>query len=272
MQQNPLLKRLHQGGCLIGMVHCQPLPGSLGFTGDIEALYARAVQDALALEQLGFSAILVENTCDMPYTDRIAPEQAAALAAIARQVVSSVNIPVGVNASFSDTAAALVIAHAVGASFVRAPVFVDTVQVTGLGVLTPCAPEAIRCRRRLQADSIAILADVQVKHSHLAGVPVPLEESAQAARDAGADAIVVTGVSTGQAASLDDVARVKKAAGLPVVIGSGFSPQNAAAQFAVADAAIVGSALKAGGDILGPIDPERGRVLMQAVGAARGAV
>ena len=55
---------------VIGMVHCLPLPGSVGYAGDCEKIYAQAVQDALTLEASGVDAVIVENMGEMCIRDR----------------------------------------------------------------------------------------------------------------------------------------------------------------------------------------------------------
>lgn len=40
MKEMTILHRMGEGGkCLIGMVHCLPLPGTLGHGGDMEKIY-----------------------------------------------------------------------------------------------------------------------------------------------------------------------------------------------------------------------------------------
>lgn len=120
-------------------------------------------------------------------------------------------------------------------------------------------------RRQLGAEDIAVFADVQVKHSHMVNPSVSLEDSVQAAADCGADALIVTGLSTGLETPMETVSRAKEASKLPVIIGSGFAPEIAAQQLAVADGAIVGSALKQGGVITAPVDAGLCRLVVQAV-------
>jgi len=250
---------------IVGMVHCLPLPGTLLYGGDMEAVCRRALADAAVLQAAGADAVIVENTNDKPFTARLEPEQLAALAAVTRLVVEKIELPVGVGASFNDGVAGISIACASGASFIRSPVFVDTMQVTGLGVISPCAKEVLRFRRMLGAEHIRIWADVQVKHSHPVLPEISLEESAVTAWEYGADVLIATGLSTGMETPLETVKRIKKAVPVPVVVGSGFRIQNAAEQLSTADGAIVGTAMKKDGNTLGPIDPELSRALMDAV-------
>ena len=92
------------------------------------------------------------------------------------------------------------------------------------------------------------MADIKKKHSsHAMTSDVDIVETAKAAEFFGADAVILTGASTGQKASVEELAKVKKAVALPVLIGSGITPQNVS-EFAQADGFIVGSFLKVGGD------------------------
>jgi membrane complex biogenesis BtpA family protein len=261
-----LIEKMRAGGkCIVGMVHCLPLPGTLNYCGDVEAIYAQALSDAAILEKAGVDAVMVENTNDKPYSARLEPEQLAVLAAVTRLVVERVSVPVGVDASFNDGLAGIAIACAANASFIRSAVFVDTMQATGLGLMTPCARELVRYRRLLGAERIGVWADVQVKHSHSVLPGISMEESAQIAHECGAEVLIVTGVSTGHETPMEKVERVKKATDLPVVIGSGFRYSNVSEQLSVADGAIVGSSMKTGGITTNPIDPVLSAQLMAEV-------
>ena len=270
MQTTSLSNRMREGEkILVGMVHLLPLPGTLGYGGDIEAIYARALADAEALQRAGVDAMIVENTNDKPDAEMLEPEQLAVLAAATRLVVEKVSVPVGVDAAFTDAVAGIAIANAANAAFIRCPVFVDHMQVTGLGRVYPRSKELVRYRRLIGAEHIGIWADVQVKHSHQMLDSVSLAESAEVAQAHGAEVIIVTGASTGLETPLDTVARVKSAVSCPVIVGSGFNAQNAAQQFSVADGAIVGTAMKQGRDTANPIDPQLAEGLMSVVRALK---
>lgn len=266
MKKTSILQRMEQGEkCLIGMVHCLPLPGTLHYGGSMDAIYEKALADAHMLENTGFDAVIVENTADLPFSRQLGVHQVAALTGVARNVAQALRIPVGVNASFSDTAAGLAIAYAVGAQFVRCPVFVDSVWVMGLGTVNPAVTNILRMRQQLSSDGIAVFADVQVKHSHMMNPDVTLEESVRAATECGAGALIVTGLSTGMETPLETVRRAKAATRLPIIIGSGFAASNAAQQLALANGAIVGSALKPGGVLEERIDEQLCRQMVVAV-------
>ena len=251
---------------MIGMVHCLPLPGTQNYRGSVEELFERAVSDAVILWKCGVDAVIVENTNDLPQSRLLEIEQVAALSSVVRAVVERIEIPVGVDASFNDGAAGMAIAYCAGGSFIRSPVFVDRVEVTGIGELGPCCKEVIRMRRFLGANQVKIFADVQVKHSHMVNESVTLEESCRAAADSGADALIVTGVSTGKKTPSESLRIAKQAVSVPIVIGSGFNAEIAGEQFQSADGAIVGTAFKQGGSITNPVDEELCMTLMKEIG------
>jgi membrane complex biogenesis BtpA family protein len=166
--------------------------------------------------------------------------------------------------------AALAVAHAAGASFLRAEGFAFAA-VADEGLLGEAdAGPLLRYRRAIGADGIRIQADVKKKHSaHAHTADVDLAETARAAEFCGADGVVVTGTATGRATATDDVAATKRAVGIPVVVGSGVTPENAAELLRHADALIVGSWFKQGGAWHAPPDPERVARLVDAVRRAR---
>ena len=250
---------------IFGMVHCLPLPNTIGFCNDMEKIYSKAKSDALTLKEAGVDGIIVENTLDAPFREKMDKEQLVALAAITRCVVETVDVPVGVSASFNDAESAIAIAVATGAKFVRSAVFVDSVYVTGFGLMNPSCKEVLNQRYLQNAFDIKVLADVQVKHSYMFKETVPIEESAKIAVENGADGIIVTGISTGLETPIDVVKRVKEVVNVPVIIGSGFNKNNCEQQLEIADGAIVGSALKINNDITNPVDYDLTKTLVDNV-------
>lgn len=245
---------------VIGVIHLPPLPGAPRSTGQtLEEVITRALRDLSALEEGGADAAIVENFGDRPFPKYADKATVAQTAVVVRELRRSARIPLGVNILRSDGPAALSIAHAARASFIRVNVF-SGVAFTDQGVIEGCAREVLSLRRSLGA-KVAILADVQVKHAFHFG------DLADAARDAarnGADALIVTGRATGAPPTPADVALAQKASGLPVLVGSGITPENVKL-FQEADGFIVGTWLKRGGVVEEPVDPGRVRILVQTL-------
>lgn len=244
---------------LIGVIHLPALPGAPNHTGAaLEEIVERALVDLSALEEGGADAAIVENFGDRPFSKFADKTTVAQMAVIARELVRKAKIPIGINVLRSDGVAALAIAHAAGASFIRVNVF-SGLALTDQGLIEGCAREVLSLRRSLGA-KVAVLADVHVKHAFHFG------ELYDAARDAarnGADALIVTGSATGAPPDPADVETAKKASGLPVLVGSGVTPENIG-QYS-ADGFIVGTWLKRDGIVENPVDPKRVRLLAQAL-------
>ena len=203
---------------VIGMVHCLPLPGTAGFSGDYQAILNRAVEDAVTLEKAGVDAVIVENMGDTPFSALLDKAQVAALTAAATKVKEAVKIPVGIDAAFNDCEASLAIAGIVGADFIRVPVFVDTVLFSD-GIIYPCARKCMNYRKAMGLEHVKILADVQVKHATMLSSQITVEMSAKDAVGNGADAIIVTGAVIGAETPIDMLQRVQKVVNVPLLAG-----------------------------------------------------
>jgi membrane complex biogenesis BtpA family protein len=249
---------------VIGMVHCLPLPGTARYAGNPRAIVEQAVRDALTLEKAGVDGLIVENMGDDPFAVELDVEQSTALAAVAALVKKEIRVPLGIDAALNDYRVSLSIAEAVGGAFVRIPVFVDTVEFYG-GIVTPCAHEAVGFRKRLGAERVGIFADIHVKHTHMVLTHVSIEDSAKAAQDCGADAIIVTGTHVGAETPMEIIERAKKVASVPLIVASGVKEANIKQQMAVADGAIIGSSLKEGGVLSNPVSFELTKRLLDAM-------
>lgn len=251
---------------VIGMVHLLPLPGSPRWAGSMDAVAERALADARALAEAGADALLLENFGDMPFTaGRVEAVTVAAMSVAAAAVRGALPaVPLGINVLRNDTRSALAVAAACGASFVRANVLAGAA-ITDQGLVQSDAYGVLRDRRRLET-GIAIFADVHSKHAvPLGGVDLEHEARDVAGR-ALADALIVTGRATGEAAPREALVRVRAAVpGTPLLVGSGVTAESAAALLEVADALIVGTAVKRDGRVENPVDPARARRLVEAV-------
>jgi membrane complex biogenesis BtpA family protein len=253
---------------VIGMVHLPPLPGAPRFDGDRDAIRERMRTDAEALEAGGVDGIMVENFGDAPfYPDDVPKHVVAEMAALGRELVDTVSVPVGINVLRNDAAAALSVAAAVDADFVRVNVHVGAT-VTDQGVLNGRAHETMRLRERLDAD-VAVLADVGVKHAApLADRPLT-DELSDAVERGLADGIIVSGAGTGDPTGRDvlEAARKRLDADFPetpLFVGSGVTQETVSETLELADGVIVGTALKEGGETTDTVDERRVRALVEA--------
>jgi predicted TIM-barrel enzyme len=134
----------------------------------------------------------------------------------------------------------------------------------------PARPaEIIAYRRKLKAEHVAVLADIQVKYSELLEEK-SLATSARQAVAGGAAAVIVTGTATGDMPALTDLQEAREAVGdFPVLVGSGTTPANVTELFQYADGAIIGTALKSGSEPDDRVVEDKVRQLMRTVRAIR---
>lgn len=252
------------GAPVIGMVHLLPLPGAPSWDGSMEAVVERAVADAEILSAEGYDGVIVENYADAPFFGGpVTPETVAAMARVTAEVVATTTLPVGVNVLRNDARAALAVAAATGARFIRVNVHTGSMW-TDQGLLEGRAAETLRARAALAPD-VAILADVHVKHA----VPPAGQRIGGAAADAWhrgrADALVVSGGGTGEPTAGSDVEAAR--ASVPeatVLIGSGATPDTIGSLLNVADGVIVGSAIMHDGRAGSGVDRARAAALIAA--------
>lgn len=246
---------------IIGVIHLPPLPGFAGSPG-IDAVLEKALADQRALEAGGIDGVLVENEEDHPHEIVAGPGTIAHMTRVATALVARGSVPVGVEILLNDPRASLAVAAAAGARFIRTDYFVDRMTRSDYGEMSIDPAGVMAFRRRLGADHVLVLADIQVKYAQMLE-PRSLGESAAVARAKGADAVVVSGTATGRAPAADDIRRAQDGGGnCPVLIGSGLDIGNAAALLASGDGAIVGTSLKTGDRV----DADKVRAL---VGVAR---
>jgi len=258
---------------VVGMVHLPPLPGSPRFESR-EAVRSRARSDASALVEGGVDGLVIENYGDFPAHPEDVPEHTVAeMTAVAEGVLEALDCPVGVNVLRNDPLAALSVAAAVGADFVRVNVH-DGVAVTDQGFLEGRAHETLRLRERIDARDVAILADAAVKHADgLRDRSLATEIEDLVCRGL-ADGIVVSGPGTGRDTPIERIREAASAiedldADPPLFVGSGVDPDSVEDVLEVADGVIVGTSLKEDGVTEAPVDPGRVRALVEAADEVR---
>lgn len=259
-------------GVVIGVVHALPLPGSPEYAGQpMQAIYDRALADAEAYATAGMDGLIVENHGDIPFLKpgALGPETAAVMAVMTERVRQATGLTVGVNVLANAAIPALAVARAAGAGFIRVNQWANA-YVANEGLIEGPAAEAMRYRRNLSAQDVRIFTDSHVKHgAHAITADRSLAELTRDLEWFGADVVIATGQRTGDAASGDELAGIKDATTLPVLVGSGATTENLARILAVADGVIVASSVKVGGVWWNPVKPQKARAFMAAAAAYR---
>lgn len=256
---------------VLAMIHAGALPGAPAAAAPLDAVIAEAVREARIYREGGVDGIVLENMHDTPYLrGRVGPEIVAAMTALALAVRAEARLPCGIQILAAANREAMAVAHAAGLDFVRAEGYAFA-HVADEGIIESSAAELLRYRKQIGADRVQVWADIKKKHaSHAITADLDLGATAEAAAFMRADAVIITGAVTGDPPRIDDVRAARARSGLPVVLGSGVTPQNLSRYFEIADAFIVGSALKHDGRWQAPVDPARVDAFVAAAERLRG--
>jgi membrane complex biogenesis BtpA family protein len=258
---------------LLGMIHVAALPGTPRARLPLKDIARQASDEAKLLMDAGFDGLIIENMHDAPYLRRaVGPEIVSAMTAVGAAVRSAMpaDRPLGVQILAGANRAALAVAQAIGAQFIRAEGFVFA-SIADEGLLEEAdAGPLLRYRKLIGADDIRIFVDVKKKHaSHAITADIDVSESTKAAEFFGADGVIITGIATGQAIRINDLGTARVATTLPLLVGSGVTPESVKDLFAYADGLIVGSWYKRDGLWSNPPDAKRAKEIVNAVRATR---
>lgn len=245
---------------LIGMIHCPAFPGAPRYSGaSRDEILSVCLRDAERLVTGGMHGLLVENHGDIPFRkpENIGHETAAFMAVVADRLKQEFGVPMGINVLANAPIPAFAVAAASGASFIRVNQWANA-YVANEGFMEGRAAEALRYRTQLRADGIRVFADSHVKHgSHAIVADRSVTELTRDLAFFDADAVIATGQRTGDSADLNEIETVRDATHLPVLVGSGVTPDNVVPILERVDAVIVASSLKEGGVWWNPVEASR---------------
>jgi membrane complex biogenesis BtpA family protein len=188
---------------------------------------------------------------------------------IGREVKKESQLPCGIQILAGANKDALAAAHSAGMDFIRSEGFVFA-HVADEGIMESDAGELLRYRKQIGAENILIFTDIKKKHSsHSITSDVDIVETAKAVEFFLSDGVILTGTSTGEETDIDELKKVKDAVKIPVLIGSGLTADNIEKYFPAADAFIIGSYFKHGGDWKNEVDADRVKTLVDKINNLR---
>ena len=238
-----------------GVVHLKSLPGSPGNYLTLDEIIELAQEDVNSLVFGGVDGLIIENFGDVPFTkDNVSKRTIASFTKVVENIEYDRKIQVGINVLRNDGIAALSIAEATNADFVRINVLNNVMMYTDQGIIEGKAHEIAEFKNTLNKE-IDIYADVFVKHA------VPPEGSKienhteELIERAGADVVIVTGDGTGHQIDIEDLSKVRDI--VPqgrLAIGSGVNEENVDDYVGLADILIVGTSFKVDHDVSKRVD------------------
>lgn len=256
---------------IIPTLHLLSLPGAPYYDGmTMDDIVEYTLKEVETLIECGVDGFIVENHGDIPFIkpERFPIETIAAMSVVGLEVSKMAkkhNLAVGVNCLANAAIPALSIAKAISADFIRINQFVNA-YVANEGFVEGLAGDILRYRKNIGADDISIFADVHVKHgSHAIVADRTIEEQAKDVLFFSGDALICTGQRTGDAPTDEELRAIKISPSIPVLVGSGMTPDNVERIFKVADGGIVASYFKKDGLWYNTVEKDRTMKFMDKV-------
>ena len=255
------------GPLALCMIQPEPLPGSYRNMGmKIDEIIDLALREAVMVAENGFDGFILQNMNDMPVKQTAPPEAVAGMTAIAARLRAAFpELVMGVLVNW-DGVAALSVAEAAGADFVRVEHLFTGVEVTSAGLLEGQCCEIAQLRKRL-GSKIPVYADVYEVH----GVPLgakPIEDAAwESVHEAFADGLFISGRTAAESIELIRRARTRVPE-TPIFLGGGATGDNICELMRHFDGVSVATWVK-NGDMKNPIDPARAKRFMDEIRRAR---
>lgn len=230
---------------LIGMIHVPALPGTPFNKLSPKEIVNTCITEASIYSKLNIDSIMIENMHDIPYLKRkVGPEITSMMTIISYEVKKIFNQSLGIQILAGANQEAISVANSVGLDYIRAEGFVFA-HVADEGIMQSDAGELLRFRKSIGADNIKVYTDIKKKHSaNFITSDVSIVDMAKNAEFFGSDGVIITGNSTGEEASVDDIMLVNKSSNIPVLIGSGLTYENIDKYFPYAQGFIVGTHFK----------------------------
>lgn len=250
---------------IIAMVHLPPLPGTPLYDSEqrVDGLLDVVRADLEILLAADFDAVMFCNEGDRPYTFQAGYDGVAFMTRVVTELRPK-DRPFGVDFLW-DARAALAIGAATGAHFIRE--VATGVYESDMGLWQPDAGALLRERRRLGSD-MAVFMNVTPEFASPLGRRSVGALARSVAVSSIPDAILISGAMAGSEPDLAAIREAREAVDglVPVLVNTGTKASNVAAFLAAADGCIVGSDLKVDGYTWNPVDAERVRRFMAAVG------
>lgn len=250
---------------VIGMVHLLPLPGDYAYENNLDYVVERALADALTLKEGGVHGYIIENAGSQPFhiMDEIEIAEIAIISRIAEILKVKTGLPFGINIASNGVKQALAVSKATGGTFVRATGWVNG-YYSSSGFVAPCAPECMDYKKKINAEKIMVFADIKVKNGSHAFIQdkdiLTLSKDAFAAY---ADAVILTGESTGIMPNQEELKLLYNALSGPVLIGSGTDINNLKDMLPYGDAFIIGTSFKEHRKMSEPVQLEKVKAFMK---------
>ncbi|MHA2099378.1 MAG: BtpA/SgcQ family protein [Candidatus Kariarchaeaceae archaeon] len=223
---------------LIGMLHLPALSAKM----EMENILEYAISEVTLLEDLGYSAVMVENFNDTPFVkSKLPTEYLIKFSIVVNEIKNQTNIAIGVNLLRNACIQAMEVASVLNLPFIRCNIW-EGAYVTDQGIIEGASYNVIKTKQSLNSQT-KVLADIHVKHAHPLGNFSILESAENAVKRGMADQIIVSGISTGKPPDIEKIKLLSDHNYNPI-IGSGINADNLSSYSDYISGAIVGTSIK----------------------------
>lgn len=227
---------------VIAMIHLKALPATPLNKLSTKEIIDQALKEAKTYKKLGLKTVMIENMFDIPYTKKITPEIISIMSIIGYEI-KKLGLYCGIQILAGGNIEAISVAKTANLDFIRAEGFVFS-HIGDEGFFDSCAGELLRYRKKIDAENVLVFTDIKKKHSsHSITSDMSIEQTAHAAEFFLSDGIIITGNSTGEEPSINELKELNNI-NSQIIIGSGISSKNIGKYINLANIFIIGSSFK----------------------------
>lgn len=250
---------------IIASMYLPPLPGSPDYKNgtSMEDIIAFTRHELQELEAGGMDSVCIGNQQDWPYKVGVGTDTSALMTAVINEARKGLKIPIGITI-FWDDLAAIAVAKATGASYVRG--LFRGAYAGEMGFMSVNSADAIRLRKLLDAENVKFMFMLRPILAKAVGERDLVTEVKDSLWNSKPDGFALCGPIPGEAPTFDELKAVTSSAkGLPVVINNGATPENISEVLKVCDGAVVATHLRKDKKAGNPFDAKAVREFMDIV-------
>ena len=254
---------------IIASMYLPPLPGSPDYENgtSLDEIIDYTRSELTALQEGGMDGVCIGNQRDWPYSVGVGPETAALATKVIAEASSGLSIPTGISI-FWDDIAAIAIAKAVGAKFVRG-VFRGA-YAGEMGIMQPDTAAIVRFRNAIDAQDIKFMVMLRPILGKSIIDQDLISEVKNCVWSSKPDAFALCGPIPGEAPTQEELETVRAySKGRPVVMNNGANPENIGEVLKACDGAVVATHLRKDKVSSNPFDRDKVREFMDIVEKSR---
>ena len=250
------------------MLQPEPCPGSYRNTGmSFDEIMGLAVKEVEVMKRAGFDGYIIQKLNDAPVQQRANPETIAYMSVLSyelkRQFPEMIQ---GILINW-DGVASLAVADAVHADFIRVEHTYTGIEVGYAGLMKAQCVDICNMRKRIHS-KVPVFADVQEVHYEQIGGKSIVDAAWDSVQNAFADGLFIGGHTTSESIQTYHDVRERIGKKIPLFLSAGSTGDNIKDILTCYDGVSVGTWVK-NGNMKNPVDPQRARIFMDGVKAAR---